>query len=102
MSDNIPEVFADGIINVSHANGVFRITFGQQELKGAVKPTMKLMLPASQITPVIQALTGAVTDIDKKIRENVKKPAAKKQVAKKTVPKKAVEKKPAAKARTKK
>lgn len=89
-NDNLKEVFADGIVNVSHANGVFRITFGQQEPEGAVNPIVKLIIPGSQIAPVIQSLTGAVNDIASKIQEKTeeagkqKKPAATKPAATKS------------------
>lgn len=85
-NDAITQIFADGIINVSHSNGVFRITFGQQEAEGKVHPNLKLMVPANQVAPMIQALTGAVNDIAHKIQETRdtkakdaadKKPAAK-------------------------
>jgi len=70
MSDQqVLEVFADGIVNVSHANGVFRITFGQQGPDGEACPSLKLLLPSTQIAPVIQALTSSVSDINQKIKE---------------------------------
>lgn len=75
---SVPEIFADGIVNVSHANGVFRITFGQQEPEGAVKPSVKLLIPATQMTPVIQALGDSVQDISKKIEEQSKDSAPRK------------------------
>jgi len=92
-TESIPEVFADGIVNVSHANGVFRITFAEQESEGVVRPNLKLMIPASQIAPVIQALSGAVTNIGEKLKSQsngepaaVKKPAAAKKPASKRAP----------------
>jgi hypothetical protein len=74
-TDSITEVFADGIVNVSHANGVFRITFAEQESEGVVRPNLKLMIPASQIAPVIKALSGAVTNIGEKIKNQSNVPA---------------------------
>ena len=43
-----PEYFADLISNVSHANGVFRITFAQQEAENTVQDSVRLLIPANQ------------------------------------------------------
>ena len=67
---DIPEIFVDGIINVSHSNGVFRITFGQQETPDSVRPNIKLLVPSNQVSPIIQSLGGAVNDIAAKLKES--------------------------------
>lgn len=84
-NDTLPEMFADGIVDISHANGVFRITFGQQAAEGKVKPVVKVLIPSNQVGTAIQYLTSAVNDIAGKIKEKAdekgatkKAPAAKK------------------------
>ena len=80
-NDDFDEYFVDGITNVSHVNGVFRVTFGQQETEGSSRSTVKIMIPGSQIAPVIKSLTGAVNSIASKIKENTEKSAKQKNPA---------------------
>lgn len=73
-NDDYPVIFADGLLDVSHANGVFRISFGEQEGEGKVKMVGKIMIPGNQIGPVVQQITTAVNDIAGRMQKN-KKPA---------------------------
>lgn len=83
MSEKIDEAFVDGIVNVSHVNGVFRITFGQQEAEGEIRSVVKLMVPGNQIATVMQALSSAVTDIAEKIKSKEEEASKEKKAAKK-------------------
>ena len=70
MSDQrAPEYFADLISNVSHANGVFRITFAQQEAENSVDDTIRLLIPANQLQNVMQGIANAANEIRDKIQQ---------------------------------
>ena len=70
MSDQrVPEYFADLTSNVSHANGVFRITFAQQEAENNVNDTIRLLIPANQLQNVMQGLANAANEIRDKIQQ---------------------------------
>ena len=70
MSDNdYPVIFADGLLDVSHANGVFRISFGEQAGEGTVKLVGKVLIPANQLGPVLQQITSAANDISGRIQQ---------------------------------
>ena len=70
MSDqSAPEYFADLISNVSHANGVFRITFAQQEAENSVNDTIRLLIPANQLQNVMQGIANAANEIRDKIQQ---------------------------------
>ena len=64
--DTVAEYFVEVISNVSHANGVFRVTFAQQEAGSAVKPTTRLLIPANQLGRILNGLNN-VSDSNKKL-----------------------------------
>ena len=64
-----PEYFADLISNVSHANGVFRITFAQQEAENTVQDTVRLLIPANQLQSVMQGIANAANEIRDKMQQ---------------------------------
>ena len=69
MSKEIPEeYFADLISNVSHANGVFRLTFGQQGVENQVQPVVRVLIPANQLQNVVRSITGAANEIREKVQ----------------------------------
>ncbi len=69
MSKEIPEeYFADLISNVSHANGVFRLTFGQQGVDNQVQPVVRVLIPANQLQNVVRSITGAANEIREKVQ----------------------------------
>ena len=69
MSQEIPsEYFADLISNVSHANGVFRLTFGQQGVDNQVQPVVRVLIPANQLQNVVRSITGAANEIREKVQ----------------------------------
>ena len=64
-----PEYFADIISNVSHANGVFRITFAEQEAENTVQNTVRLLIPANQLQNVMQGIANAANEIRDKMQQ---------------------------------
>ena len=69
MAEDVPEeYFADLISNVSHANGVFRLTFAQQEVDNTVRPVVRVLLPANQLQNAVRSITGAATEIREKVK----------------------------------
>ena len=69
MSKEIPqEYFADLISNVSHANGVFRLTFGQQGVNNQVQPVVRVLIPANQLQNVVRSISGAANEIREKVQ----------------------------------
>ena len=71
--DTVAEYFVEVISNVSHANGVFRVTFAQQEAGSAVKPTTRLLVPANQLGRILNGLNNAAGEIGQKVRQQVAK-----------------------------
>ncbi len=70
MSDQRPpEYFADLISNVSHANGVFRITFAEQEAENTVQNTVRLLIPANQLQNIMQAIANSANEIRDKVQQ---------------------------------
>ena len=69
MSKEVPEeYFADVISNVSHANGVFRLTFGQQDVDNKVRPMVRVLIPANQLQNAVRSITGAANEIREKVQ----------------------------------
>ena len=74
MADTVPHYFADMVVNVSHANGVFRISFAQQGPDRTAKPVVDLMVPGSQMAGMLRGMADAANEIADKLREGA--PAA--------------------------
>ncbi len=69
MVDNVTEeYFVDLVTNMSHANGVFRITLGQQEADNTVRPVVRLLIPANQLQTVLKGIADAAKEIGEKVR----------------------------------
>lgn len=72
MSDkDLPEYFVEVISNVSHANGVFRVTLAQNEDESSVRPVARILIPANQLPRMLQGLGNAAKTIREKVREQV-------------------------------
>lgn len=67
--DLVDEHFVEAISNVSHANGVFRITLGRQDTEDAVTPVTRLLIPASQLGRLLQGIGNAANEIGERVRE---------------------------------
>ena len=52
--DQTQDLFVERISNVAHANGVFRITLGINEDVNNVRPSIRLLVPANQLGPMLQ------------------------------------------------
>ncbi|MDP6895341.1 MAG: hypothetical protein QF510_00015 [Rhodospirillales bacterium] len=69
VSKEVPEeYFADVISIVSHANGVFRLTFGQQDVDNQVRPVVRVLIPANQLQNAVRSITGAANEIREKVQ----------------------------------
>jgi len=69
VSEEVPEeYFADLISNVSHANGVFRLTFAQQEVDNEVRPVVRILIPANQLQNAVRSIAGAANEIREKVQ----------------------------------
>ena len=69
MADNVTEeYFIDLVTNMSHANGVFRVTLGQQETDNTMRPVVKLLIPANQLQTVLKGIADAAREIGEKVR----------------------------------
>ena len=72
MADEMPvEFFVERVSNMSHANGVFRITFAQQAEGDAVRPAVRLLIPANQLAPILQGINNAARDIGEQVQARI-------------------------------
>jgi len=72
VADNQPvEYFVERVANMSHANGVFRITFAQQDEGDELRPTVRLMIPANQLSGILQGISGAAKDIGEQVQARI-------------------------------
>lgn len=69
MADTDPvEFYVERVANMSHANGVFRVTFAQQAEGDAVRPMVRLLIPANQLSPILQGISNAARDIGEQVQ----------------------------------
>ena len=85
MADNpVPEFLADAITNVTLRNGVLRVTFAQVDTDNNPVTVARALIPANQLSPMINGLARAGRDIASQVKEKVEavktptKPAKKK------------------------
>jgi|TARA_B100000315_G_scaffold247261_1_gene275738 hypothetical protein len=72
LADETPtEYFVERVANMSHANGVFRITFAQQAEGDALRPQVRLMIPANQLSPILQGISNAAKDIGEQVQARI-------------------------------
>ena len=72
MADNQPqEFFVERVANMSHANGVFRVTFAQQEEGADLRQTVRLMIPANQLAGILQGISGAAKNIGEQVQARI-------------------------------
>jgi hypothetical protein len=95
--EQVDDIFVELVSSVSHANGVFRITLGQQVESGSARPVTRLLIPANQLQAVLRGIAEGANEIREKLQaqaadadgkdsdENAakKKPAGRKSDAKK-------------------
>lgn len=69
MADTDPvEFYVERVANMSHANGVFRIKFAQQAEGDAIRPMVRLLIPANQLSPILQGISNAARDIGEQVQ----------------------------------
>lgn len=68
----VPEFLADLVTNVSHVNGVFRLTLAQQGANNEVRPVAKLLIPANQLSAILQGVGKAANDIANQVQAQTK------------------------------
>jgi hypothetical protein len=66
--DQQSDIFVERISNVSHANGVFRITLGVNDSPNEIRPVTRLMVPANQLGPMLQGIANAAKNIGEQIQ----------------------------------
>lgn len=72
MADKEPlEFYVERVANMSHANGVFRITFAQQAEGDAIRPMVRLLVPANQLSPMLQGISNAARDIGQQVQARI-------------------------------
>lgn len=78
MADESPqEFFVERVVNMSHANGIFRVTFGQQAEGDAVRATVRLLIPANQLSPILQGISNAAREIGEQVQARLNAAPAK-------------------------
>jgi hypothetical protein len=65
----VPEVFAERVVGVAHANGVFRITLAQQDESDQPRPVVRLMIPEVQAQAVLQGIAAGMSEIRSKLTQ---------------------------------
>jgi len=68
---NPKEYFVERVANMSHANGVFRLTFTQQSDGDTLKPSVRLLIPANQLGSILQGINNAAKDIGEQVQARV-------------------------------
>ena len=91
--DPIDEHFVELVSSVSHANGVFRVTLGQQVDAGAQRPVTRLLIPANQLQAVLRGIADGANEIREKLQGQTAERQAEQAAEKKPAP----DKKPAGK-----
>lgn len=64
----LPEYLVDLVANVSHVNGVFRLTLAQQEANNQVRPVARLLIPANQLPAILQGVGKAANEIASQVQ----------------------------------
>ncbi len=64
---NLPEFFADDIVQVFVADGVFRLVFAQAREEGGQRPVFRLLVPMSQLPKIMGGLENSQKEIAEKI-----------------------------------
>ncbi|MCS6922363.1 MAG: hypothetical protein NZM07_10695 [Elioraea sp.] len=69
MTERLPALFCDGIIEAQVVNGVARLTLGQAGADGKPFPCGQLILPITQLPGAANALANLVKQIQEKVKE---------------------------------
>jgi|TARA_X000001036_G_C20158361_1_gene594332 hypothetical protein len=74
--NTVDDYFVERIENVSFANGVFRVSLGTQE-ESETRTVVRLMIPANQISAILQGMANAARNIDEKVQAKMGQKEAK-------------------------
>ena len=70
--EQLDEHFVELVSSVSHANGVFRVTLGQQVEAGSTRPVTRLLIPANQLQAVLRGVADGANEIREKLQSQAK------------------------------
>ncbi|WP_291297972.1 hypothetical protein [Elioraea sp.] len=73
MTERVPVLFCDGIIEANVLNGVVRITLGQAASDGKPAPCGQIVLPLTQLPGTANAMVALVKQIQDKMKEAAEK-----------------------------
>lgn len=73
MTDRVPVMFCDGIVEANVLNGVVRITLGQAGADGKPVPCGQIVLPLTQLPGTANAMVALVRQIQDKMKEAAEK-----------------------------
>ncbi|WP_144185117.1 hypothetical protein [Elioraea rosea] len=73
MTERVPVLFCDGIIEANVLNGVVRITLGQAGGDGKPSPCGQIVLPLTQLPGATNAMVALVRQIQDKMKESAPK-----------------------------
>ena len=68
LSNTMQQVFVERISNVAHANGIFRITLGVNQDPNNIQPVVELLIPGTQVGPILQGISNAAKEIGEQIQ----------------------------------
>lgn len=77
MADEPQDFFVEMVTNVSLGNGVFRVTFAQQEANNAARSTVRLLVPANQMKTLLNGIGDAANEIVSKLGSDAAAPTEK-------------------------
>jgi hypothetical protein len=69
MSDRLPTLFCDGLIDAQVIHGVARITLGEAGADGKASACGRLVLPVTQLPAAANALANLVRQIQERVKE---------------------------------
>ncbi|MEM7226508.1 MAG: hypothetical protein AAF495_26285 [Pseudomonadota bacterium] len=77
MTDQrLPEYFVDSVTTVTIANNVVRLTLAQANEKQQVEPVARLLIPANQLSPILQGIQNAAVTIVERAKASQEEAAA--------------------------
>lgn len=76
MTERVPVMFCDGIVEANVLNGVVRITLGQAGPDGKPQPCGQIVLPLTQLPGTANAMVALVRQIQDRMKEAAEKQQA--------------------------
>ncbi len=81
------EYFVERIANLAYANGAYRVTFAQNVEGDEPKPTVRLIVPANQLSSILKGMANAAQNIGEQFQARVGDQAELDQTPKRRAPK---------------